>query len=177
MIGLTRPVTVPGANASQRSIATGWRLISLLVIMASGCEVREPLSKLVGCIGAASRSLGNVGDSITARCDVGADVLLIALPERRVSSSELQAAHVAGDLAPLLDKDSSISGPRWCTVESHNADAPLPRQSQTVLKGSGHCTENSLQVSTVLAAEGRVFELRISKVSEGMRLDGVTLAK
>jgi hypothetical protein len=108
----------------SRGLQASLLTTTILVGAAAACRVADGVSRLSGCLVAASAEsarTSGVGDVV---CELGPPVTLIALPPQGATVERLVEEHVPLELARLV-QESSLAGSRWCT----GSQMPTPETS------------------------------------------------
>ena len=153
---------------SERSdLALGKPLIVFVLLWfcttaLAGCETRDPVTLLDGCLAQARKSVDEAGGSVDLRCDLGRDVLVAAIPAGELCADELRRVGVP-DAAIATLRSRRDSRPRWCTIE-----APPEAYDKGL-----HDRDKQL-VATVVCSGSRVLIQRLSAVQSSVLLISLT---
>lgn len=164
-----RPTALYGRGLQTSLLAT------TILVAAIACRVSDGVSRLSGCLVAASAEsaqTSRVGDVV---CELGPPVILIALPPQGATVEQLVDEHVPLELARLV-QESSLAGSRWCTGSQMPPPGTSPSSgTPTDSRVKVRCVESSFAIERLrVVSDVSSVKVSVKRIGERTEVTEVT---
>jgi hypothetical protein len=140
-------------------ISRGYVVAASFVVTASlGCENREPISLVEGCLAPTVEKARSDDETSEVTCELGRETILAALPVGTVDKAELLRLGLAADAAEMV-ANSPRSRPSWCELSTNSESDPES------WKGRMQCTPTSVKITKAFVVRATAVLVTIQTVN------------